>query len=174
MVTEQKIAVEPELAEEKENQTDYYWDPIKFYKTVGEGVGLPSDLLNNAFFEAAIESVAKTVCRELKKLGFDTLEDKCKSMREVNIGAVLSDKGFCLRTYTTYETNQTKNKHYCDVAMFEKKVDDGMFYFMGLGKDRLKEINRDLKANSIEDAVDMYISSFEKCSQYSYQELEVK
>lgn len=171
LVTEDKINEYPNLAKKDENETDYYWDPIKFYKTIGEKVGIPPAVLNNNFFEGAVESVANLVCNELQRAGFKTLEDKCNAMREVNVGAVLDSKGFCLRTYTTYETNQTKKKYYCDVAMFEKKVDDGMFYFMGLGKDRLNEINRDLRANSIEEAVDMYISSFEKCDEFDYKEL---
>lgn len=170
MINDMAISINPELAALPPESTRYYWDPKRFYKTILSSAGLPGTLGSSSGTEAIANGLSRTICDELTSGGSELLKDKCKAVQETQLSEpILNSKGFCLKGITFKDDEQIKTDNYCEVAIFDKKdKSSDKLYYMGLGRDRISEIKSDLQANSIEEAIKMYIESFDKCDDFAY------
>ena len=168
MITPEVLEMNPWLKLDDTNKALYYWDPGNFYKAMLNDLRLPDFL--RPFVEPIAEYVTDALCEYSASSEFGVSDNRCEIRREDYLPRPLvNSAGYCLKTLAYYEQNLTANKRYCDVGVFEKQGDDDYFYMMGMGTDRLKKINSDLGANSIEEAVAMYLNSFDKCEDFEIQ-----
>lgn len=144
--------------------TTYYYDPRKIFTKY-----IPSALRNfpgvGSYFENLIDGLVDWGCSELTTSPDGTknyLATKCYNKPERILSEpILHRNGFCLQDFKSKDEVGR-----CGVAVFENPSEGTDQYFMAFGKERVDEITSDLSSLNIDDAVDAYLRSFEKCESW--------